>query len=61
MSSFPAVESGVEVVKEEEPVIIIDNLTFNYPNKEPVLRNLNMTLAKGARCLLIGMNGSGVS
>lgn len=45
-----------------EPLHIeVQNLTFNYPGREPVLRNLNMTLTNGARCLLIGANGAGKS
>lgn len=39
----------------------VDNLTFGYPNCKPVLKNLNVQLAPGARCLLIGANGAGKS
>lgn len=41
--------------------IDIQNLTFGYAGREPVLRNLNMQLTDGARCLLIGANGAGKS
>jgi len=46
-----------------EPPLDVDikNLTFSYPGREPVLRNLNLQLTNGARCLLIGANGSGKS
>ena len=45
------------------PPIHVDvkNLTFGYPGREAVLRNLNMQLTDGARCLLIGANGAGKS
>lgn len=41
--------------------IDVNNLTFGYAGREPVLRNLNMQLTDGARCLLIGANGAGKS
>ena len=44
-----------EIIETEEILPInVTNLTFSYPGKEPVLRNLNLQLPKGARCLLIG-------
>lgn len=43
------------------PHISINDLTFNYPGKPNVLQNLNMFFPGGARCLLIGANGSGKS
>lgn len=39
----------------------INDLTFGYAGREPVLRHLNMQLTDGARCLLIGANGAGKS
>lgn len=50
----------LEKVSEVLP-IDIRNLTFAYPGKEPVLRNLEMQMSPGARCLLIGANGAGKS
>jgi ATPase subunit of ABC transporter with duplicated ATPase domains len=46
----------VEAEKEGEGPLHIDvkDLTFSYPGREPVSRNLNMQLTNGARCLLIG-------
>jgi len=45
-----------------EPMHInVNDLTFGYVGREPVLRNLNMQLTNGARCLLIGANGAGKS
>lgn len=41
--------------------IDINDLTFGYVGRDPVLRNLNMQLTDGARCLLIGANGAGKS
>eukprot|EP01039_Chlorochromonas_danica_P006066 gene6066-6680_t len=46
----------------ESPLHIdVNHLTFAYPGREPVLRDLNMQLTNGARCLLIGANGAGKS
>merc|ERR1719223_1568329 len=46
----------------KEPMHInVNNLTFGYTGREPVLRDLNMQLTDGARCLLIGANGAGKS
>ena len=41
--------------------INVQDLTFGYVGREPVLRNLNMQLTKGSRSLLIGANGAGKS
>jgi CCR4-NOT complex subunit CAF16 len=44
------------------PAIDIRGLTFSYPGStEPVLRDLNLSLTAGARCLLLGANGVGKS
>jgi CCR4-NOT complex subunit CAF16 len=44
------------------PAIEIRALTFCYPGcAEPVLRALSLSLAPGARCLLLGANGVGKS
>lgn len=39
----------------------VNNLSFAYQGREPVLSNLNLQLTQGARCLLIGANGAGKS
>jgi len=50
------------MVATEDPLdVSITDLTFAYPGREPVLRNLNLQLTNGARCLLIGANGAGKS
>jgi CCR4-NOT complex subunit CAF16 len=47
---------------QKEPLHIdVKGLNFGYPGQEPVLKNLNMQLTDGARCLLIGANGAGKS
>ncbi len=57
MSQFGAVANS-----EGGPLHIdVNGLTFGYVGREPVLRNLNMQLTDGARCLLIGANGAGKS
>eukprot|EP00286_Rhodomonas_abbreviata_P027676 CAMPEP_0181297396 /NCGR_PEP_ID=MMETSP1101-20121128/5216_1 /TAXON_ID=46948 /ORGANISM="Rhodomonas abbreviata, Strain Caron Lab Isolate" /LENGTH=317 /DNA_ID=CAMNT_0023402327 /DNA_START=44 /DNA_END=997 /DNA_ORIENTATION=+ len=55
-------EKRVAAGDVKEPLHIdVNNLTFGYAGREPVLRNLNMQLTNGARCLLIGANGAGKS
>ncbi|CAE7688622.1 ABCI20 [Symbiodinium microadriaticum] len=41
--------------------IDITGLNFAYPDQKLVLKDLNMHLTRGARCLLIGANGAGKS
>ena len=53
--------SGDSEKKEEPMHVNVKDLTFGYVGREPVLRNLNMQLTDGARCLLIGANGAGKS
>ncbi|HVR64289.1 MAG TPA: ATP-binding cassette domain-containing protein [Polyangia bacterium] len=44
------------------PAIRIDDLTFTYPGAaEPVFSHLSLALPQGARCLLLGANGTGKS
>lgn len=44
---------------DESQAICVENLTFSYDPKSlaPTLRDLNLKLPKGSRCLLIGANG----
>lgn len=52
----------IDTATDEDGVplhINVNNLTFGYTGREPVLRDLNMQLRGGARCLLIGANGAG--
>lgn len=54
--------TSTDDVKGISPMHInVSDLTFGYVGREPVLRNLNMQLTNGARCLLIGANGAGKS
>lgn len=42
--------------------INVNNLCFSYGvDQKPILKNLNLQLTNGARCLLIGANGAGKS
>ena len=44
---------------DESAAICVNILTVSYNTKslEPTLKNLNLKLPKGSRCLLIGANG----
>jgi len=49
-------------MEQEPPAVCVDNLDFTYKSTyetKHVLHGLNMTLAPGSRCLLIGANGAG--
>jgi len=51
-------------MEQEPPAVCVDNLDFTYKSTyetKHVLHGLNMTLAPGSRCLLIGANGAGKS
>jgi CCR4-NOT complex subunit CAF16 len=48
-------------VADTDNSVDINELVFSYPGMPPVLQGLNMQLAPGARCLLIGANGAGKS
>ena len=66
-SATPMPPTPPTAAMEVEPAVHIDNLYFNYPSKstldkpKTVLHGLNMSLAPGSRCLLIGANGAGKS
>lgn len=47
---------------KSEHAIEVKNLTFKYTSEDfVVLKNNNLILDKGARCLLVGTNGAGKS
>jgi len=48
-------------VAETDTSVDVNDLVFAYPGRPPVLQGLNMQLAPGARCLLVGANGAGKS
>lgn len=60
-SESSSASATVAAVSNEPMHINVNDLTFGYVGREPVLRNLNMQLTNGARCLLIGANGAGKS
>ena len=55
------VDMDVETKEEGPTHVKVTDLTFGYVGRPPVLKNLNMELTGGARCLLIGANGAGKS
>ncbi|MEA2698935.1 MAG: complex subunit, partial [Myxococcales bacterium] len=50
------------VVSDDSAAVVVSNLTFVYPGAtEPVFSQLSLRLPAGARCLLLGANGTGKS
>jgi ABC-type cobalamin/Fe3+-siderophores transport system ATPase subunit len=45
----------------EKDAIVVSGLNYGFGGDSKVLQNLNLTLEKGSRCLLIGANGAGKS
>ena len=41
--------------------ISLDNITFEYEENKPVLRNINLTIKKGSKVAFVGESGSGKS
>ncbi len=39
--------------------ILLNSVSYCYPNCEPFVKNCSLTLPRGSRCLLIGANGTG--
>ncbi len=56
-----AATATTDLTPADGNVISINNLTFAYPGRAPVLNGLQLQLGRGARCLLIGANGAGKS
>ncbi|KAK4700366.1 CCR4-NOT complex subunit CAF16, partial [Phenoliferia sp. Uapishka_3] len=61
MASTPVIKSDPNVA-----AIAVEDLTFGYsiigaPNPPPVLTEVNLTLPRGSRCILVGANGAGKS
>ncbi len=42
-----------------EVILRLENISFNYPGRQPVINNLSLTINKGDRIGLAGPNGSG--
>jgi CCR4-NOT complex subunit CAF16 len=49
-------------VPKQDAAVVVDDLTFVYPGASaPVFTDLSLALPAGARCLLLGANGTGKS
>lgn len=45
----------------DSPNIIIKDVTFSYPNSNPLFKNLNLNIKKGSQVGLVGSSGTGKS
>ena len=52
------IESEVETISSNNPIIKLNNIT-KTENKEPILNDINLTINKSDRILIIGDNGTG--
>ncbi|MEM9089679.1 MAG: energy-coupling factor ABC transporter ATP-binding protein [Cyanobacteria bacterium P01_F01_bin.53] len=59
MTSAPTHSSDQADASRAEIAITIENLTFQYPNRDPVLNELSFSLPVGQRAGIIGHNGCG--
>lgn len=46
---------------ENNPAFELENVYFNYPYEEPVLKDINLKIGKGEKVCILGANGSGKS
>ncbi|MGQ9827570.1 MAG: ABC transporter ATP-binding protein [Roseiflexus sp.] len=46
---------------EVEPVVVLDDVAFSYPNGVDALRGVSLTVRHGERIALVGRNGAGKS
>lgn len=55
-------EETPEIKKEPgDEVLRVENVTFGYDSKKPVVRNLNTRIFRGERVAIVGKNGAGKS
>lgn len=53
-------EEGEDVPKEEQYEIKLENVTYTYPGSDKkILDDLNLTLHKGEKLAMVGLNGAG--
>lgn len=52
-------KDGYEEVQKVDEAIQIEGLSYNYPDKEPVLKNLNFTIPPNQVTAIVGPSGSG--
>ncbi len=49
-----------DATKNKE-LLRVENLSFSYPNRQRVLKNINFSISKGELIALLGHNGAGKS
>lgn len=50
-----------EEIKEEKPILKIENLYFSYDSRRQVLKDINITINEGEMLAIVGKNGAGKS
>ena len=56
----PAESAAAEVPQVQLPALDVQHVSFKY-GKVEVLKNINLSIPQGSRCLLVGDNGAGKS
>jgi ATP-binding cassette subfamily B protein len=54
-------KSGNIIFKRLDKDIVLKNLSFSYPDREPVLKGINIVIRKGRMVALVGKSGAGKS
>lgn len=47
--------------ESQEDIVSLENVSFSYPNREEVIKNVSCTIQKGEVVAIVGENGSGKS
>ncbi len=61
VADAPGVRAPAAPVADEPAALVLDRVTFAYPDGPPVLQDVSLTVPRGGQVALIGPSGSGKS